>query len=170
LLLPGCYNYYSEQPLSDETTSALDQRLIGQWQNRDRDRTTIRRKPGTDNTLDIASVFDGEAYEGVVYTTRIGDQWYMSIQHPGQRPEYQFLSYEFPDENTLRIGGALGVSELRKAFRRGELSGRMVMETPEMFGEIEVLILDSDPEVLRSFVEKHGDDSLATNLYRVPEQ
>ena len=125
----GCFR----EPLSDEKTSKVDERLLGKW-NDGHQAITIRRKEGT-NALEAVSV-EGEGQDSeqtleVLYTTQIGKQWFVSLRVDNPEdtsdkedtPKYTVLAYRV-GEDAVRFY-ELDNEHLKRGIKSGRLAGRV---------------------------------------------
>ena len=112
-VLAGC-GAVSEHPLSDESDSVVDRRLIGWWQeesevaeNKPGLRIAVGRAEGTERTLEVASITI-EKHDRLrverhkLHATKIADAWYASMSLKDMR-----ISGEGEKIKTLGKGYAL---------------------------------------------------------------
>jgi hypothetical protein len=186
LCLAGCDSVRSVQPLSNEETSRLDQRLIGGWDPVDGQKAEgtstlwVGRKPGSKKALELVTVVfkEDQTIEAVRLPifVRHGQANYLSLDPAsiqeelpfGQKDDpgahWCFCKYEMPDDHTV-ILYAPKLETLREAVRQGKLKGSLVKPRPFwLFGFIPVtgpakgdVVLADSPEKIVAFLDKQKD-------------
>ncbi len=181
LFLVGCDHARSVQPLSNEQTSTLDQRLIGGWEpvDRQQDGETstlwVGRKPGSKKALELVMV--GIADDQTIETLRMpmfvrhGQANYLSVdlasvlkEWDETGPSWCFCKYEMPDDRTIVLH-VPKPEALREAVRQGKLKGTLLKpHTFWLFGFLPVtgpmkgdVVLADPPEKIVAFLDKQKD-------------
>ncbi len=181
LFLVGCDSAKSIQPLSNEETSTLDERLIGAWDAADRTKDEgtdifwIGKKQGSKKALELVTVVFKE--DQTLETVRVpmfvrhGQANYLSVDLASVQkewdetgPSWYFFKYEMPDDRTV-ILYAPKIETLREAVRQGKLKGALLKPRPFwLFGLIPVtgpmvggVLLEDSPEKIVSFLDKQKD-------------
>ena len=125
----GCGGVSSVQPLSDDSNSVVDERLLGQWDGGRRERPmviTIGKKRGTNATLVIESVENGRV-ESLTAFARVDPMELLSIELEDAEDKgvtYVVGRYRFHDADTLAIH-PLARQTFGRAVERGELTGEI---------------------------------------------
>jgi hypothetical protein len=178
LFLVGFDSARSVQPLSNEETSALDERLIGAWNaaNQPKDEGAgifwIGKNQGSKKALELVTVAFKE--DQTLETVRVpmfvrhGQANYLSVDLASVQkkwdttgPSWYFFKYEMPDDRTV-ILYAPKIETLREAVRKGKLKGSLLKPRPFwLFGLIPLTgpmvgdaVLEDSPEKIVSFLDK----------------
>ena len=138
LILASCV--YSKHPLSDESTSTLDRRLLGTWAAAAKDGKVsgtdstliIGRKPGTKNTLEAVVVRldykDTVKIGRQTWYAKTGKFNYLSIGGDTDTEEdgkaYLICRYDLPKPRTFRIF-LPDPHFIGAAVQKGELKGKV---------------------------------------------
>jgi hypothetical protein len=181
LFLVGCDSARSVQPLSNEETSTLDERLIGAWDAADQQQDAgtgifwIGKKQGSKKALELVTVAFNE--DKTLETVRVpmfvrhGQANYLSVdlaslqkEWDATGPSWYFFKYEMPDDRTV-ILYAPKIETLREAVRQGRLKGTLLKPRPFwLFGLIPVTgplvgdaVLEDSPEKIVGFLDKQKD-------------
>jgi hypothetical protein len=165
LALLGSCTLSSQHPLSDEKTSKLDQRLIGDWilDNTDNEIWRVTRKPGTKNSLEltILNAASGRIQQGpyTVFTTVVGKDRYLSVEESDEQSggkRYEVSRYAWVDGDTIQPFAA-DTARIARAISAGELQGT-VEKKRGLPGSmrIEDAVVTAAPEAVARFLEKHG--------------
>ena len=147
----GCSLPYSVHPLSDETTSTIDERLIGHWEVVKEDevvepqpaansvarRFVIGRMPDKPKVLEMVHLdLDDESVKvnrTPALATRLGEQRYLSIlnnpEEPRDKHVYLILLYRV-EEDLLKLF-VMRPDVIGPAIERGDLAGEAVREPPD---------------------------------------
>lgn len=191
-LLAGCDLPVSVHPLSDEETSRLDERLIGQWElsalgdrapepDEPLPRYAFGRVKDKPNVLE--SVFlelDGEGHVQVrrvnLYATRLGELSYLSVPDSGpsvdEKPVYTILHYELAGENELRMY-VLNKDVIGPAIEREDLAGEVEKSDPNPNAPVPEVVkpkyskvkITAQPKELASYLARRGKAAFYTNEY-----
>jgi len=180
LFLVGCDSARSVQPLSNEETSTLDERLIGAWDAADQPKDEgadifwIGKKQGS-KALELVMV--GFKEDQTLETVRVpmfvrrGQANYVSVDLASVQkewdktgPSWYLFKYEMPDERTVILYGPK-IETLREAVRQGKLKGSLLKPCPFwLFGFIPVtgpmvgdVVLEDPPEKIVSYLDKQKD-------------
>jgi len=181
LILVGCDQARTVQPLSNEETSTLDQRLIGGWDPVDRIKDEgistfwVGRKPGSKKGLELVTVVFTQ--DQTIETVRVpmfvrhGQANYLSLdlasiqkEWDESGPSWYSFKYEMPDNQTLILYEPK-LETLRDAVRQGKLKGTLLKPRPFwLFGFIPVtgpmkgaVVLEDSPEKIVAFLDKQQD-------------
>ncbi len=179
LVLPLCCVscVMSKRPLSDETTSAVDQAMIGEWiqvtesNQVNVSHLAIGRLSGSANGMEWINTNirkDGTVEVSHMKAfTRPGTIRFLSVQFPdneSKEPVFLVGKYDMPDKETFRW--FLPSREfIGRAIERGELQGKVDYrkDSAKKSGEpgadesrpIDSVMLDDTPERLVAFLEKY---------------
>jgi hypothetical protein len=179
-LFPGILTscVYTTYPLSNEQTSAIDDRLIGSWKHEKTDRnapvtdrfTMIGRMKGTQHTLEIVTVTKELDHtlkvERAAMYARPGKTSYLSIQIKSKAEAYLIFRYAMADDRTLLIYPPK-MQMFEHAVQKGDLRARQEAllnltvgspEDPDHFVKdtaIDVPVITDPPEVLLRFLEEN---------------
>ena len=176
-----------KHPLSDEKTSKVDERLIGEWRfydgdkpDADADPLFVGRVKGRDTALEVVqSGIDKEGHVIVerilLYATKIGSLQMISMPRQEVKEDretvYDVVLYDMPDKDTVNwyvmddqlIGAAIEKKELP-----GTVKSRNILRTTR-YSEASIT---ASPVELRKFIEKTGkkcfSSELDTTMKRVP--
>lgn len=149
--LAGCNIPFSVHPLSDETTSVLDERLIGHWQAIKTDepgplkgepRFVFGRVADKVNVLEMVhlNLEDGvvQVQRTPAFATTLGKERYLSIlnnpEEPKDKQHYLILLYRLEkvgDEEELVKFYFLRTDVVGPAIERGDLKGEVTREPPD---------------------------------------
>lgn len=182
LLFTGCETPVFEHPLSNETTSAIDERLIGQWDLMVPEpqtpgglitpqRYVIGKTAGKPNVHEIAILeLDADKQPAVhrapAWCVQLGPERYISLlvndRDPNAKPLYSMLQYEHVGDSVHFY--SLDKERIVQAIERGELAGVVRRQPPPenaspnpnaapSYREIRVT---ADAEALRNFFRQHG--------------
>jgi hypothetical protein len=195
LFLTGCVPVKSVQPLSNEETSTFDKRLIGAWEEADRQKHEgtgvfwVGKKKGSKNALQLV-VADLNNEDLTVRTLRAtmfvrhGQNNYLSVDMASfmalfdqgkEGPQWVFCRYEMPNAKTVNVYGPKN-EVFREAVRKGELKGKLLKPRPFwLFGFIpltqpdggDVVLEDSPERVLRFLDQKKCFDDTPTVYKKV---
>ena len=181
LLILGCYGcsaVLSVQPLSDDSSSVLDERLYGRWQDPEKpdrsDTITIRHKRGTKGTLEIIS--ERKNRRGVERTIAFALRGKfdllsarLELKEDANRVVYGICRYRFPRPDTLELyrldaqifGRAVEDGTLRGEVTYSERDPGPADDPPRRLGvverEIDDVTLTDEPERILEFIRRHGD-------------
>lgn len=161
----GCV--YCTHPLSDAKTSEPDLRLVGTWEYWDPEKepkvvTTVEivQKKDSPNVLVATSESDGEKETTEFFTTKIGDDYYLSIvtEDDNKKPQYVIAKYEFAGD-TFKYRG-LGHQFLADAIKAKKIAGRLEEKKGKDIASFTNVVISASTEELRKFIEEHGDKCL----------
>ena len=170
LLMTGCPIPLSTHPLSDETSSEIDQRLIGTWEidvrhvheklgNKEGDPTAtyhLERTDASKTTLQCAyQRGEGQADASLpFYTTHLGMHDYFSLaSRVGDNGKfYVICRYELDDDNNGRFY-LMDEHFIIEQIESGKIAGQVDRND----GGVQGVRLDADSEKLRELVRRHGD-------------
>ncbi|HEV7223359.1 MAG TPA: hypothetical protein VGN42_11705 [Pirellulales bacterium] len=164
----------SEQPLSDERSSKLDERLLGKWQS---DQVPVRLTPNPGGPsfveikgraesatgLELIKLSKRSAAEEAMpfYTTQIGDDRYLTVDAGGaeatpraEKTLYYILRYRFVDDDTVEFY-AMDDKAIAQTIAKGELKGSYLGGNPS---SAKCVVIADSPENIRRYLEKHGDE------------
>ena len=144
----GCSLPESLHPLSDETTSVLDERLIGHWQVVPRPdepleppqvppRFVFARLPGKRNVLEMVNLnLDGDEAKierTPAFGRALGEERYLSVLNNPEEPKekHRYLILRYTLEGDLLKLFVLRGDVIGPAIERGDLKGEVVRETPD---------------------------------------
>jgi hypothetical protein len=143
----GCSIPLSLHPLSDETTSVLDERLIGHWEAvKDGEpmeplhvapRFVFGRVADKPNVLEMVNLeLEGDAVKvnrTPAFATKLGEERYLSVlNNPEEAKDahmYLILMYRL-DDDRLKLF-ILRPDVVGPAIERGDLKGEVVREPPD---------------------------------------
>jgi hypothetical protein len=144
----GCSLPHSDHPLTDETTSVVDDRLIGHWQAVPRPdepleppqvppRFVFARLPGKPNVVEMVNLrLDGEEAKidrAPAFGAKLGEERYLTIldnpDEPKEKQHYSILRYTL-EGDVLKLF-LLRSDAIGPAIERGDLKGEVVRETPD---------------------------------------
>jgi hypothetical protein len=165
--LGGCGIVVSEHPASDSSTHVLDEDLIGLWQLVDMEHpeekakqwALIGRRADTLNELEIGGLeLTGDEHIDVgrllLFTTRIGDRWYMSVVDESENEKvFLIMLYAHADAKTAALYG-LENEAVKKAVESKQVSGRIIPAKSE--GGSDEIVLEAKTPELRAWLEKVG--------------
>jgi len=176
LVATGCALPGSKHPLSDEASSVVDDRLVGQWHmaeakedaKSDPLQITIGRVPDHPNLLEVVvPTLDDSGFVQIkrwrLFPAKIGDHFYVSqfVEEKG-KPDgssYFIWHYEFKDETTAECRLFDG-EFIAGAIERGELNGRFKRKQrgkdPNEALPLESVEITAETKDLAAFVAKHG--------------
>ena len=169
----------SRNPVSDEKTSKIDERLIGTWRmgNEEDDGVwKVTKHAKQKNALDVALPENGdEHYHATAFTTTIKSKHYLSLRQssdddastPDAPAGYEIYQYVFDDNNTVQVRG-MDPDVILKAIADKKLRGKIVITKTTtrpilgLFGKAEVVeekspeITDTPENIVR-YIEAHAD-------------
>jgi hypothetical protein len=184
-LLSGCGGVFSTQPASDDTTSRLDERLVGFWRI-DVDATpgakdgssndsilVVGHKKGAEKTLEVVGVelhqdktIETSRYD--VRATTIEKRALASLKLVNDKEEdkgkegWVVLRYEMPDADTLRVL-AMDEKAVAADVRAEKLAGTVAESKKDGGGEPDLTVtLTASTTVLRAYLDQRGDDVMKT--------
>jgi hypothetical protein len=183
LPLVGCELPVSVHPLSDEATSTLDERLIGNWELVPREDQTLEpgqvparfvfgKSAGKPNILEcVATELDGDGFVKVqripLYPRQLGELRYLSVmlnpEEPKEKQVYLIMLYELKDEEELRFH-LLSKEVIGPAIEREDIAGVVNKSPPDpnapppeqvkpKYREIKIT---AEPKELAAFLERRG--------------
>ncbi|MDX1944092.1 MAG: hypothetical protein SFU86_01695 [Pirellulaceae bacterium] len=183
LALAGCDLPVSVHPISDDKSSALDERLLGQWEfvvpaDAERDpkaappRWLIARAPGRERTHEIAYLeLDGENQAQLrrfdLYCLSLGDRHFLSIPTdptaPKEKRVYWLGVYEFVNDDLVKFM-VLNKDLVAPAIDREELAGSVVKAVPDpnaspaeqVKPKYKSIKITAEPAELRAWLAKQG--------------
>jgi hypothetical protein len=153
----------SQNPLSDEKTSVIDERLIGTWlpKAEKSDALVVKRSDTQKNTLEGigGKKADKTAADTLLlFTTTIQSKNYISIRRTEAQPDdslktppkvsYDICQYHFLNNDTLEIR-FMTPDVMEKAIKNAQLSGKI--------GDKEKAITAS-PEEIAKYLAVHADE------------
>ena len=160
-----------KHPLSDEKTSKLDERLIGEWRfyekgkpSEDADPVYVGRLKGHDNVLEIVQCAVDKSGHVVVehmplYATSVGSLRLLSMPRDGVKPDretiYDIALYDMPDKDTLNWY-VLDEDAITAAIKKKELAGAFTAEKSAFGRTRNAPRITASPEEMRKFIEKNG--------------
>ena len=169
LLLTACRIPLSKIPLSDETNSRVDERLIGTWEidvrrvqeilgNKDSEPTAryrLERAKDHKNTLLCTYVNEGGEDDKPLpcFTTHLGMHDYLSLASRGVDSEFYVIcryEVEGEDEGKLFLMSSEFVVE---QIDSGKVTGKVDRDGDEIRG----VMLGLKPDELREFILRHSD-------------
>lgn len=167
----GCRVPLPDEPLSDESTSRIDERLLGEWEIDVRPlagkihsddglgkpaRYQVTQAKGKQNTLRVESKDDGKQGFAWLYTTHLGMRDYLSWGPLNQEDKRLYLVclYEFENENSGRLY-LLSNAYMGAAIEDGKLAGeaRRADSGSEPFEEVHI---KATREQLLEFIGRHS--------------
>lgn len=162
--LSACRIPLSEQPLSDETTSRVDERLLGTWQidmeplrskvSLSEDvksvRYTVRRAEGKENMLAVVES-SNEEKTMPAFTVHFAMHDYLSWGGKEGGP-YLILRYEFDDDDRARLF-VLDEGIIIDAIESGRLPGQVERDDVQ----VKSIVIKASTEQLRDFIHRHGE-------------
>jgi hypothetical protein len=168
----------SEQPLSGEQDSIVDQRLLGRWQvNQGTERAVPFRLSSRPSICEIKQMADSSTGMEIVnrsqrsqdagqsecfYATQIGGRRYLSLDLRAGNSDsqtipgiigYYILQYRFIDDDTVEFRG-LDNRVIAEAIANRELAGKIFGKSPDW--DSRAVISDS-PENMARYFERHAD-------------
>jgi hypothetical protein len=149
----------SKNPLSNEKTSKIDERLIGIWkENSNDDVWKIQKRENAKNTLDVELEkvvnFDGpagETFHTQAFATTIKSKNYLSIldsKKGGKTAAYMIYQYTFVDNNTVQVRG-MENSVLEKAIANKQIAGKIVDKYH---------VITDTPAAIARYIEAHANE------------
>jgi hypothetical protein len=143
----------SKNPLSDEKTSKIDERLIGAWKlSGDNDLWKVSKSKGVKNALEV-TVPESKVPDRV-FTTTIKSKSYLSVQDEDPKTSakreaapYQIYQYRFIDKDSVEFR-PMNSGVVEKAIAAKQLRGEMVRDTP---------VITDTPEAIAKYIEAHAD-------------
>jgi len=176
-----------KHPLSDEKSSKVDERLIGEWQFYRGDKPDADSAPvfvgkvkGSEATLEAVQCdVDKEGHVVVervpLYTTKVGSLFLISMARQEVKKDretaYDVAMYEMPEKDTVNWY-VMDDQVVGAAIEKKSLPGTVNAQT--IFGKRHYadVKITASPEELRKFIEKIGKkcflSELATTMKRVP--
>lgn len=170
LSLSACSIPISEQPLTSEMPSPLDERVIGTWEidmtplgdKEKNNQVVVRRMKDDAQWLEVIGLSDGEE-QGEQSSTLIACHHamhdYLSYGpfRKHEKKGYAICLYEFDDADHGRLY-LLDSDYVVDAIERGLIAGHVSREGARISG----VILSAPPEELRQFLTKHSPTCFAT--------
>lgn len=189
--LAGC-GPVSLHPLSDESNSEIDERLIGVWRQKGmpgdashRPEFTIGIAAGKERTHEAASVSLTDDREVKVervtlWATKINGRTYLSVRLPNETPpnekitaKYSLAICDVSAEGELQIA-LLNENAIATAIENKELAGTVTKLPPRKAGEIRLtdrkVEITAEPAALREFFAKRGKELFQTDSPTVFER
>jgi hypothetical protein len=167
----GCV--LNDQPLSDEKTSTIDERLIGTWRVTTIDSTekrseltmVIARKAGVTKALEVTFDSGKEKAATDLFATTIGKEHFVSFKpvlgkekDPEKLPYFLILKYEIGENGTMPVH-LLDLKFFLDAVQRNELTG-----DKDKGNIVLAVLLHENPGRLRNFIEHGGEKCIAKEL------
>jgi hypothetical protein len=137
-------------PLTDEKTSTLDERLVGDW-SCGAEIWRVTKRPDFENSLELQIVGDAEMPpppHGIIYATVIGSHHYLSLLDLTEGDDAKTFSiyrYKFSDEGTVTVFGQdLGL--FKTAISAKELRGKINTKKsePTPIGDLVAQLTDAE--------------------------
>jgi hypothetical protein len=173
----GCALPVSDHPLSDDTTSVIDEQLIGYWMYIPKDREeqkppaphVIGRVLDKPNRLEVVyTELDGDGHVKVhrlpAYSTTLDDRHYLSLTSENDgKPQYLVLLYKIGDDDTLRLY-ILNENVIGPAIEQGRLAGVVERNNPPPAEECtkpvepnyKKIHITATPKQLAAFLKEKG--------------
>jgi hypothetical protein len=169
----------SRNPLSDEKTSILDERLIGDWRPEgENDVGHWRRSKSTKNAIESTDGENVAAKETLlIFTTAIKSKTYLSCRYIEEPIDdsrrappkicYTICQYEFPENDTLKVRfmdpdvivKAIGDRKVRGEIKHQPGPGLLLMLLQKVLGvDDRIPIITDSPEGIAKYLESHADD------------
>ena len=174
LVLGGCGGVTFEEPLSDEKTTEVDERLVGFWEvvatsigeeepgpGELWTQIAVGRAKAGGKGMEAAAL---EVEDGVVdvqrlevWPTTIGEHRYLSLRNPEEAEHGWFvIQYTIEAENELRVR-VLDPEACAKSVDAGEIEGEA--KGPDRGHEVVSLTVEitAGTDAVRAWIEKRGD-------------
>jgi hypothetical protein len=182
-LFAGCELPVSVHPLSDETTSTLDERLIGNWEmvplaerapgpSDVPPRVIFGKFAGKANILEcVTTELDGDGFAQVhripLYPCKFGELHYLSVimspDEPKEKQAYLVMLYDLKDENELRFH-LMNKDIIGPAIEREDIAGVVRKSDPDpnappaeqvkpRYKEVRIT---AEPKDLAEFLQRRG--------------
>lgn len=160
----------SRNPASDEKTSKIDERLIGDWkESNDSDGVwKVTKSKDVENALEVSPPDPNGPALVLAFTTTIKSKGYLSIldadkgekqkdsgKEAKKKPEevkYEIYQYVLTDNDTLEVRG-MESKVIEKAIKDKQLVGEIVKEEKED----KPVITDTTEGIVR-YLEAHADE------------
>jgi hypothetical protein len=167
----GCV--LNDEPLSDEKTSTIDERLIGTWRVTTIDSTekrseltmVIARKADVAKALEVTFDNGKEKATTDLFATTIGNEHFVSFKpvlgkekDPEKLPYFLILKYDVGDDGSMPVH-LLDLKFFLDAVRRNELTG-----DKDNGNIVLAVLLHENPETIRKFIEQGGEKCMAKDL------
>jgi len=148
----------SRNPASDEKTSKIDERLIGEW-NVDGDSVwKATKSKDVENALDVDAPKPKGPGHVLVFATTIKSQGYLSIinvkDKKSKEASYLICRYEFSDNDTVNIR-FMKPKALAKAIQEKQIIGEMVKKDND---KKDTPVITDTPEGIARYLEAHADE------------
>ena len=188
----GCELPVSVHPLSDETSSTLDDRLIGTWEMvRPADQTPgpndaparimYGRFAGKPNILEcVTTELDGDGYAQVhripLYPCKLGELHYLSVlmnhDEAKEKQVYLIMLYELKDDSELRFY-MLNKDVIGPAIEREDLAGIVKKSDPDPNAPLPEQVkpkyrevrITAKPKELAAYLQRRGKEAYYTAEY-----
>jgi hypothetical protein len=145
-------------PLSDESTSILDERLIGDWSTGDGEIWRVTKRTGCKNSLELQIVGSPDPPpppHGIIYTTVVGPHRFLSLRDPVEDADGRVSSiyrYEYADEHTVTFFGQ-DLDAFRAAIAAKELRGEIRIKKCECSPPLDSPVPSPDTQAITETVE-----------------
>jgi hypothetical protein len=176
-----------KHPLSDEKTSKLDERLIGEWRLYDGDKPAADANPvfvgrvaGRDNTLEVVQCdVDKDGHVVVerspLYATEVDSLRLVSMRRQGVKEDgesvYDVVLYEMPDKDTLNLY-LMDDQVMGASIQKMDLPGTVKARNSLGATHYSMVNITASAEELRKFIEKTGKKCFSSEftmtMKRVP--
>ncbi len=168
----------SKNPLSDEKTSKIDERLIGTWTDQDNTVWKIAKAAKDKNSFDLALCEGDESLHYAMFTTTVKSKSYLSTtalqgepDDAEKKPEsvaYRIYQYVFVGNDTLEIRD-MDPIVLIKAIDDKKLGGEVVISKRTVkpllgfFGKDQIVeektpIITDTSENIALYLENHANE------------
>jgi hypothetical protein len=143
----------SEKPLSDEKTSKIDEKLVGNWTLED-GKWTVKKSADVKNALEVLG--PDMTTPSVLFTTTIKSKSYLSVADRDPKAKngpvsgtYQIYQYLFINDDTVEVRG-MSSTAIEKAITNKVLQGKISDDDDEP------VITDATDKIVK-YIEAHAD-------------
>ncbi|MEQ8786483.1 MAG: hypothetical protein RIC55_09295 [Pirellulaceae bacterium] len=149
----------SRRPLLDESNSAIDESLLGEWWTIEGDRLEIKREESSKSLV----ISNGE--EATPFRTASFDKLsIVSVADTGRRdhPKHEIAKYRLTRDGNLELF-PLGEREIAKAIEANELEGTVVRNPRRgLFrSEFKRVEIDDSAENVLPFLQQHAEEAFS---------
>jgi hypothetical protein len=163
LALSASCTLSARHPLTDEKTSKIDERLIGDWvmEGSEKEIWRVRRRPATKNSLELTlfeATSDKEHGPSSVHTTVIGEDHYMTLEDidpQSGRVSCDISRYAWIDDDTIQAF-PLDKDRIAEAIAAGELEGEITKRSWLGATVVAEVLVTGSPESIARYLKKHG--------------
>ena len=157
----------SGNPASNEKTSKIDQRLLGDWKDDNGDVWKVTKSKDVENGLNL-KLPDPKASDRILaFSTTIGSKGYLRISDAGkeaksndankeakkkQESKFEIYQYVLTDDDTLEVRG-MDSKAIAKAIEDKQLVGKIVKKKSE-----DSPVITDTTEGIVHYLEAHADE------------